>query len=101
MTLPEVPPTTLDGLTEALSYLFEPTPILLSQLVPQVHDAGSASTYSALIDLCALQVDRWSYADKALFLSGHPAIGETKNLSSSSSAEQGNSGATPQIVLDR
>jgi len=103
MSLPAQPPKSLSDLQQTLSYLFEPTPILLAKLVPAIHAAGVPETYTSLVDLCARTVADWPYADKALFLSGHPAIGETKNLSASSDAEQSGTGATPtpRIVLDR
>jgi hypothetical protein len=70
--------------------------------VPRLVDSNSTlSTYSDLIDRCADEVALWTPQDKAVFLGGHPLIGEVKNLSAHSANEQGGGGRTPKVVLDR
>ncbi len=96
--------TSSTSLTTLLSLLFEPSPPLKTLLVPSVLlrltslDTPPAS-YSQLIDVCSEVAEGWTWEQKAVFLSGHPMIGEVKGLSAMSGTEQG--GATPKVVLDR
>ncbi|WVQ70682.1 hypothetical protein IAR50_000204 [Cryptococcus sp. DSM 104548] len=91
------------SLASLLSLLFEPSPPLHALLVPAVHSQLAPSTrlesYNIIIDLCQATSSKWTWREKAEFLSGHPMIGEVKGLSKLSGKEQG--GATPQEVLDR
>src|SRR4051812_5042182 len=103
MSLPRTPDVTDSAaLDHALSILLEPSPALHDLLVPRLANSeSSASTYADLIDRCADEVAKWSAQDKAVFLGGHPLIGEVKNLSALSANEQGGGGRTPKVVLDR
>ncbi|ODN99484.1 hypothetical protein L198_03328 [Cryptococcus wingfieldii CBS 7118] len=93
------------ALTTLLALLFEPSPSLHSLLVPSVHSQLATSTrlesYNIIIDLCQATSSRWSWQEKADFISGHPMIGEVTGLSKLSGKEQGGGGATPKEVLDR
>ncbi|KZS94421.1 hypothetical protein SISNIDRAFT_484644 [Sistotremastrum niveocremeum HHB9708] len=87
-------------LHKALIILLEPSPILgplASQLCrdPQTEIINS---YSLLLDKAFELIDMLPVSEKASFISGHPRIGETKNLSALSSKEQA-SQATPIEVL--
>lgn len=95
-----------------LSILLEPSAPLSTLLAPQLYAelqrlqaAGGAlpKTYSDLLSLSAVLVDSWPIEDQAVFLSAHPRIGETKNLSALSGAEQSGKGndETPGYVLKR
>ncbi|KIJ55256.1 hypothetical protein M422DRAFT_147931, partial [Sphaerobolus stellatus SS14] len=81
------PPTPTSALSNTLSTLFEPSPILLTKLVPQLaalpHDSISLTitTYSALIDLVLTAISSWDALSKAEFIASHPRIGEINNLS--------------------
>jgi 2-oxo-4-hydroxy-4-carboxy--5-ureidoimidazoline (OHCU) decarboxylase len=96
-------------LAETLSLLFESSPILHSLLVPQLASylkgVPPPKTYSHLIDIALVVIRSWGTRDRATFIAGHPRIGETKNLSTMSAKEQGQSGAviqpTPPDVLAR
>ena len=94
-------------LAEALSTLFESSPILIDRLAPQL--AGILSTlplltsYSDLIDSALAVIEAWDIPAQSEFISGHPRIGETKNLSNLSAKEQsgGTVAPTPPAVLAR
>lgn len=94
-------------LAVALSILFEPSPILLSTLEPQVAKKLASTpitTYSELIDIALSIIKGWDKVLRSQFIAGHPRIGETKNLSSLSAKEQGAIPAvapTPPEVLAR
>lgn len=97
-------------LAQTLSILFEPSPILLSKLEPQLstylksQPLSSLSSYTRLIDLAQDEIKKWGIASQSDFISGHPRIGETKNLSNLSAAEQGATAVvnpTPPEVLAR
>lgn len=95
-----------DSLSRLLCLLFEPSPPLRTLLVPLVLLRLTAAdtpppSYTALVDLCAEVAAGWTDAQKADFLSGHPMIGEVKNLSALSGKEQGGASPTPKVVLDR
>ena len=107
-------------LADVLSLLFEPSPILLKELVPQLKrliatDSESRSApinYEELVDQALSVVHGWEWDQKAQFVGGHPRIGEVKGLSTMSAAEQGQLQAavsatatapqpTPPEVLER
>ena len=94
-------------LATALTILFEHSPILISRLAPDLVAAfqcgAKISSYPELIELALAQIKAWGRESQALFVSGHPRIGESKNLSSLSANEQGARGVnpTPPDVLER
>ncbi|KAF9453577.1 hypothetical protein P691DRAFT_694577 [Macrolepiota fuliginosa MF-IS2] len=84
-----------------LAILFEPSPILLNTLEPQlsVHLKSQSTlalsqSYAYLIDLALSEIQKWDVPSQSEFISGHPRIGESKNLSNLSATEQG---ATPTV----
>lgn len=90
--------------------LLEPSPPLKNLLVPQLHSALQAisprsnlpKSYRDLIAIAQSLVESWDPEDQAVFLSAHPRIGETKNLSKLSGTEQsGTASPTPGEVLKR
>ncbi|CAL1714759.1 unnamed protein product [Somion occarium] len=91
-------------LVEALSTLFEASPILQEHLAPQVAktlQSQIVASYSDLIDLTLDTIQSgWDDNLKAQFIEGHPRIGEVNNLSHLSSKEQA-AVATPPEVLAR
>lgn len=95
-----------------LATLLEPSPALSTLLAPQLHaelqrrQAAAEplpKTYAELLAISARLVDTWDVVDQAAFLSAHPRIGETKNLSALSGVEQGgkSNDETPGEVLKR
>lgn len=98
-------------LGRTLTILFEHSPILLNTLEPQLslqfksQTTPTLSSYSHLIDLALAEISKWDIAPQSEFISGHPRIGESKNLSSLSAKEQGTAGVvvnpTPPEVLAR
>ncbi|KAF8075025.1 Oxo-4-hydroxy-4-carboxy-5-ureidoimidazoline decarboxylase [Lyophyllum atratum] len=96
-------------LAKFLSILFEHSPVLISTLEPQLtstlSEATAPSSYSELIDLSLSAIASWDQSLQSQFITGHPRIGETKNLSSLSTKEQGAAipgvTPTPPEVLDR
>lgn len=101
--------TSRDGpLALAFATLFEPSPALFEFLVPSVlstmaENAGSETprrSYNALIDAAIRELEGWPHGQKAIFLGGHPRIGEIKGLSALSASEQA-AHATPPEVLER
>jgi hypothetical protein len=106
-TLPPTPNVQdVNALDNTLSLLLEPSPALHNLLVPAIHSRISSTTsnpttYSDLIDLCAEEIKSWDMEDKAVFLGGHPLIGEVKGLSALSNSEQGGPVRTPEVVLKR
>lgn len=98
-------PETDSALAKALAVLFEPTPVLYSDLVPGVAARISSATspprsYSDLVALALEVVSTWDTHLKASFIAGHPRIGEVKSLSHLSAQEQA-ARATPPEVLER
>lgn len=92
------------ALGKALSTLFEPSPILISKLEPQLAARQQRlSSYSELIDAALVAIADWEASAQSEFIAGHPRIGESKNLSSLSAKEQGGTGValTPPEVLAR
>ncbi|KAF7977096.1 hypothetical protein HWV62_4683 [Athelia sp. TMB] len=100
-------PEPTSPLATALSVLFEPSPILLAQLVPQLAHAFAAesqpkpSSYAALIDTAITTITAWPAAQQAAFVAAHPRIGESAALSALSAQEQGGAAPTPPAVLAR
>ena len=89
-----------------LELLLEPSPPLGKLLVPQLHLALQAlsdkpASYTDLIKLAENVVEGWGIEDQAEFVSAHPRIGETVNLSALSGNEQGGAAPTPGEVLKR
>ncbi|KAJ3967789.1 Oxo-4-hydroxy-4-carboxy-5-ureidoimidazoline decarboxylase [Lentinula raphanica] len=85
-----------------LATLFEPSSVLSQKLVPQLHEKLKSSpspptSYGELIDLAIDQVRTWNVDLQAKFISGHPRIGETKNLSMLSAKEQGANSDRPNV----
>jgi 2-oxo-4-hydroxy-4-carboxy--5-ureidoimidazoline (OHCU) decarboxylase len=94
-------------LNNALSTLFEPSPVLTSVLVPQLSSAITSNevpqpidSYDDLIDAALGVIRAWNVELRKGFIAGHPRIGETKGLSELSAMEQA-SRATPPEVLAR
>ncbi len=80
-TLLEAPPASLD---------------LLCSQMPRDIFSSPATIASKAVAL----IHAWPTAEKALFIHGHPRIGEQSNLSALSAAEQAKH-ATPPEVLER
>ena len=81
------------SLAIALTTLFEYSPILISRLEPELatsfRSGSKISSYSGLIDLALACIEAWDVESQALFIVGHPRIGESDKLSSLSAREQG------------
>lgn len=92
-----------EALSQALTVLFEHSPILQSTLLPQLSSSlPPLHSYTSLIDISLSRLATWDDALRAQFIAGHPRIGESKNLSNLSSKEQGGGAApTPPEVLAR
>ncbi|KAG6891238.1 hypothetical protein C0995_008490 [Termitomyces sp. Mi166 len=97
-------------LAQSLSILFEHSTVLISRLEPQLtkffsdSEATPLPSYSELIDKALGLIASWDLSLQSQFISGHPRIGETKNLSSLSAKEQGGRTGvdpTPPEVLAR
>lgn len=90
-------------LARALSILLEPTPALLSEIVPKVAASLSPdshiTSYSRLVSRSIEIIENCDDDLKAQFIAGHPRIGETRNLSNLSASEQGTN--TSAVVLAR
>lgn len=106
-SLEEIAASTSNGdrsaLDTTLSLLFESSPILHSQLVPQVStllQSNPPATYASLIDVSITTIVKWPSDLQAQFIAGHPRIGEVKNLSHLSAKEQA-AAATPPEILAR
>lgn len=105
------------SLGNVLSLLFEPSPILLDNLAPNLleqlnnaNDSDTPRTYAELIDQALAIAYAWPFESQAEFVGGHPRIGEVKGLSALSAAEQGQSqnpsstnipAPTPPEILSR
>jgi len=95
----------VERLSNALSLLFEPSPILVEELVPQLAaqfnltpTSEHPQTYKELVDNAIAAIEGWGLDKQAGFVKGHPRIGEVKaQISAMSAAEQGRSqaGAIP------
>ncbi|KAF8202222.1 Oxo-4-hydroxy-4-carboxy-5-ureidoimidazoline decarboxylase [Pholiota molesta] len=94
-------------LAVALELLFEHSPVLINVLEPQIGVALKSSaqleSYAELVDIALSEIAKWDIQAKAEFISGHPRIGESKNLSTLSANEQGAQAVkpTPPEVLAR
>lgn len=105
-TLTEIQQGSSNALAIALEILFEHSLILINTLEPQLRIILKSSplldSYTQLIDCALAQIMRWDLSAQSQFISGHPRIGENKNLSKLSAKEQG-SGLIPTSpeVLDR
>ncbi|EPS94563.1 hypothetical protein FOMPIDRAFT_1134194 [Fomitopsis schrenkii] len=93
------------ALAEALAILFEPTPVLYTDLLPRVAACISSSSspprsYVDLVVLALKVVSTWDASLKRSFIAGHPRIGEVNGLSHLSAQEQA-ARATPPEVLAR
>lgn len=109
-TLSEVqtsPSSTDSPLSTLLSLLFEHSPILTTKLEPQLHAVLESSlplrSFEQVIDLSLLEITKWDISAQSEFISGHPRIGESTNLSKLSAKEQGAQSVkpTPPEVLRR
>lgn len=82
-----------DDLSHNLSLLFEPSPVLINVLVPQLTGILSNQpvpvSYASLIDLALKQMSTWQPNLRAQFVAGHPRIGAVKIASGLSAKEQG------------
>lgn len=89
-----------ETLANALSTLFESSPVLLSKLVPQLSALFTPppSTYTALIDLAITTIAAWDVPTKAAFIAAHPRIGESANLSHLSRQEQAAKVVPPEVL---
>ncbi|KAF8511845.1 Oxo-4-hydroxy-4-carboxy-5-ureidoimidazoline decarboxylase [Hysterangium stoloniferum] len=88
-------------LANALSVLFEPSPVLFTHLVPDLSSRNLApESYASLIDAATAAISAWDSTTRAAFTAAHPRIGEVNNLSRLSQKEQA-SKATPPDVLVR
>jgi 2-oxo-4-hydroxy-4-carboxy--5-ureidoimidazoline (OHCU) decarboxylase len=86
-------------LARALAILFEPSPILLSTLEPQLASSlkdKNLISYTQLIDAALDSISSWDTSYQSEFIAGHPRIGESKNLSNLSAKEQGVT--TPGVI---
>ncbi|KXN86566.1 hypothetical protein AN958_09870, partial [Leucoagaricus sp. SymC.cos] len=97
-------------LAVALIILFEHSPILLKTLEPQLsaylksQPLSALPSYIHLINISLEKIRKWDIASQSEFISGHPRIGESKNLSTLSASEQGaiaTVNPTPPEVLAR
>jgi 2-oxo-4-hydroxy-4-carboxy--5-ureidoimidazoline (OHCU) decarboxylase len=91
----------------ALETLFEHSPILVNLLEPQLNAvlklSSPLASHTELIDTALSEIAKWDLKDQSEFISGHPRIGESKNLSKLSASEQGTQSIspTPPEVLAR
>jgi len=90
-------------LKKVVSTLFEHSPVLDENLVPEL--ASSSSTFTSYIDLIdhsTTIITAWPPTLKSTFISGHPRIGEQnpKQLSVLSASEQARY-STPPWVIER
>ncbi|KDQ61557.1 hypothetical protein JAAARDRAFT_190300 [Jaapia argillacea MUCL 33604] len=97
-------PESTSHISNALALLFEPSPVLISHLVPQVSSSllnpssESITTYAQLIDLSISIIHSWPHDLQARFIVAHPRIGEVKGLSAFSATEQGQSSSNVLLV---
>ena len=98
-----------DALAKALPLLFEPSPVLFSTLVPQLASClrswskdDPIASYRDIIRVAIGVMGGWGDELRSQFITGHPRIGENKNLSNLSAMEQGAGvSATSPDVLAR
>ena len=92
-----------NALAVALEILFEHSPVLINTLEPQLRDIhlnnksshDHLESYTQLINYAIAIIMTWDLSTQSQFISGHPRIGENKNLSKLSAKEQGSSGVIP------
>lgn len=93
---------TNSSLAVALTTLFEHSQILISRLEPELvtsfHNGSKISSYPELIDLALAHIEAWDVESQALFIAGHPRIGESDKLSNLSSKEQGFNPTSPEVL---
>ena len=94
------------ALAAALEILFEHSPVLINTLQPQLRDILTKSSlplesYTQLINHAIAQIKSWDLSSQSQFISGHPRIGENKNLSKLSASEQQGVIPTSPEVLAR
>ncbi|VDC06516.1 unnamed protein product [Peniophora sp. CBMAI 1063] len=89
-------------LASALATLFEPSPVLYSDLVPALLNSSPDiyTSYGTLVDAAVASIKQWPREKQAAFIGAHPRIGEVSGLSALSAAEQA-SKQTPPEVLER
>ena len=103
--LAEIQQGSSNALAVALEILFEHSPILINTLQPQLSDIlinkkSPLESYTQLINYAIEQIMTWDLSAQSQFISGHPRIGETKNLSKLSAKEQqGGSGSGVAVVI--
>lgn len=78
----------------------------MPQLASSLASNASVTSYADLIDAALSTISIWDDDLRAQFIAGHPRIGESKNLSTLSAKEQGNTTiitvtSTPPAVLAR
>lgn len=99
--LTEIQQGTSNALAVALEVLFEHSPVLTNTLEPQLSaNLPVLESYTHLIDSALSQIARWDPSLQSQFISGHPRIGENKNLSKLSAKEQGSGivPASPEVL---
>ena len=91
-TLQEIQAGSSNALAVALEILFERSPVLINTLEPQLRAILNLSplleSYTQLVDSALAQITSWDLSAQSRFISGHPRIGERKNLSKLSAKEQ-------------
>ena len=102
--LAEIQQGSSNALAVALEILFEHSPVLINTLQPQLIDILKKSTlplesYTELINYAISQIMTWDLSAQSEFISGHPRIGENKNLSKLSAKEQQGSGSGSGVVI--
>jgi len=98
------------ALIQTLCTIFEPSPVLRTHLAPQILSLLSSSSspsppsvaidsYASLVDVALHTITTsWDASLQSEFISGHPRIGQVKNLSKLSAAEQARVGAPPEVI---
>jgi 2-oxo-4-hydroxy-4-carboxy--5-ureidoimidazoline (OHCU) decarboxylase len=102
--MPLAPLTTIQSsapaLAEALSTLFEPSPVITSIAPLLAASPSPIAGYPELIDLALVHIRSLPHTEQAKFIAGHPRIGETKNLSALSAKEQGLRATPPEVLRE-
>jgi len=90
------------ALYQALSTLFESSPIVTEVLVPALTPLFTTKlapeSYDSLIDSAIDTITFWEPSRQAEFIKGHPRIGEVKNLSILSAREQARFATAPEVI---
>lgn len=91
----------LTALSNALGTLLEafPSLSLVATQVSQSQELQNVATYADLVELSFATLATWPPATKAEFISGHPRIGEIKNLSALSEKEQAATATPPEVIV--